>query len=537
MNLISFLLKTSRTTIAVVIFTGTISGSSSVFLIALINDAVNSNGAVSSLQIWTFIGLLVLSFVANFTTQTLLAKMAETAIYQLRLRLSMKILSCPLRHLEELGSNRLLATLTHDTSSIGMGVSSLPFFLINITVIICCLIYLIWLSRLVFLVTVVLFALGIALVQFLFWTIVRFDKLAREEEDRLFKDFRAIIDGIKELKLHRSRHNAFLSEHLQTTAVSLRNYRVAASKFFALATGYGEFQQFILLAVVVFALPHIFLVKSQLFSGYILTLTYLTRAVQMVVQNLSIFSQANVALQKIDQLGLLLSEQTENSVLLKFPSESPSYQIDFIQVTHSYHGKGKQNNFELGPIDLRINSGELIFIVGGNGSGKSTLAKLITGLYIPEKGKILLNGQPITNQNIEAYRQLFTTIFADFYLFDRILGIDLNNLDDQAFEYLQKLELNHKVQVCEGIFSTIDLSQGQRKRLALLIALLEDRPIHLFDEWASDQDPYFRDIFYKQILIELKTMGKIVLVISHDDRYFHLADRIVKLDYGQVVTN
>jgi len=535
MNLISFLLKTSRTMIAVVIFTGAISSFSSVLLIALINDAGKSKGAVSSLQIWTFIGLLVFSSVANFTTQTLLTKMAETTIYQMRLRLSRKILSCPLQHLEELGSNRLLATLTHDISSIGMGVSSLPFFLINITTIIGCLIYLIWLSRLVFLVTVVLFVLGITLVQFLFWSIVRFDKLAREEEDRLFKDFRAITDGIKELKLHRSRQNAFFSEHLQTTAVSLGNYRVAASKFFALATGYGEFQHFVLLAVVVFALPQIFPVNSESLPGYILTLNYLTRAVQMVVQNLSIFSQANVALQKIDHLGLLLSKQAENSVLLKFPSESASHQIDFIQVTHSYDGKGKQNNFELGPIDLTINSGELIFIVGGNGSGKSTLAKLITGLYIPKTGKILLNGQPITNQNIEAYRQLFTTIFADFYLFDRILGIDLENLDGQAIEYLKKLELNHKIELSEGIFSTIDLSQGQRKRLALLIAFLEDRPIYLFDEWASDQDPYFRDIFYNQILIELKTMGKIVLVISHDDRYFHLADRIIKLDYGRLV--
>ena len=186
---------------------------------------------------------------------------------------------------------------------------------------------------------------------------------------------------------------------------------------------------------------------------------------------------------------------------------------------------------------LRLKRGQRYGLCGPNGSGKSTLAKLITGLYIPQKGKILLNGQPITNQNREAYRQLFTAIFADFYLFDRILGINLNNLDDRATKYLQKLELNYKVEVSEGIFSTTDLSQGQRKRLALLVALLEDRPIYLFDEWASDQDPHFREIFYKQILMELKVMGKIVLVISHDDRYFHLADRIVKLDYGQFVTN
>ncbi|MBW4507963.1 MAG: cyclic peptide export ABC transporter [Scytonematopsis contorta HA4267-MV1] len=529
MNLISFLLQTSRAAIIIVFFTAVISGFSSIFLIALINEAVNKKGTVSSFQIWTFIGLLAVSFITNFITQVLLAEIAETSIYKLRLRLSTKILSCPLQHLEELGSNRLLATLTHDTGSIAMGVSSLPFFLINITVIIGCLVYLIWLSQLVFLVTVITFALGTILVQFLFWIIVKFDKLAREEQDSLFKDFRSIIDGVKELKLHRYRQNTFLSEYLQKTAASLLNYRVAASKFFAIATSYGELQQLILLALVVFALPQVLPVNNQLFSGYVLTLTYLTRAVQTIVQNLSIFSQANVALQKIDKLGFVLSEQAEDSLLLQFPSGSSSYQIDFIQLTHSYHNKGKQNNFEIGPIDLTINSGELVFIVGKNGSGKSTLAKLITGLYIPEKGKILLNGQPITDQNREAYRQLFTAIFSDFYLFNRILGLNLKNLDDKAYSYLKKFGLNHKVEVHDGIFSTIDLSQGQRKRLALLIAFLENRPIYLFDEWASDQDPYFREIFYKEILMELKAMGKIVLVISHDDRYFYLADKIVKL--------
>ncbi|MDF5724711.1 MAG: cyclic peptide export ABC transporter, partial [Rhizonema sp. PD37] len=422
MNLISFLLQASRSTIIVVIFTATINGFSNVFLIALINNAVNSRNTVNSLQIWTFFGLLVVSFLANFFTQALLAEMAETSIYKLRLRLSSKILSCPLQHLEELGSNRLLATLTHDTSSLGLGVSSLPFLLVNITVIIGSLIYLIWLSPLIFLVTVVVFVLGIILVQFLFWSLVRLDELAREEEDNLFKDFRGITDGIKELKLHRSRHNSFFSEHLQKTTISLRNYRVSASKLFALGNGYGELQQFILLAIVIFALPQIFPVNRQLFSGYILTLTYLTHAVQTIVQNLSIFAQANVALQKINNLGLLLSEKAENSFLLQFPSESSSYQIDFIQVTHSYQSKDKQNNFQMGPLDLTINSGELVFVVGGNGSGKSTFAKLITGLYTPEKGQILLNGQSITNQNREAYQQLFTTIFADFYLFDRILG-------------------------------------------------------------------------------------------------------------------
>jgi putative ATP-binding cassette transporter len=125
-------------------------------------------------------------------------------------------------------------------------------------------------------------------------------------------------------------------------------------------------------------------------------------------------------------------------------------------------------------------------------------------------------------------------VFSDFYLFDTLLGLQTPELDRRAREYLTKLQLDHKAKVKDGALSTTDLSQGQRKRLALLTAYLEDRPIYLFDEWAADQDPLFKDVFYLQLLPELQAKGKTVLVISHDDRYYHLGDRIIKLDYGKV---
>jgi putative pyoverdin transport system ATP-binding/permease protein len=193
-----------------------------------------------------------------------------------------------------------------------------------------------------------------------------------------------------------------------------------------------------------------------------------------------------------------------------------------------------EQGFKLGPIDLNMRSGELIFIVGSNGSGKSTLAKLITGLYTPRSGQISLNGEPITEANVEWYRQHFATTFADAYLFDSYLGFDNPQLDREVGKYLQEFQLDQKVSVNNGVLSTTSLSQGQRKRLALLTAFLEDRPIYLFDEWASDQDPTFREIFYEQMLIQLKNRGKLVIVITHDDRYFHLADRILQLNYGRV---
>ena len=185
-----------------------------------------------------------------------------------------------------------------------------------------------------------------------------------------------------------------------------------------------------------------------------------------------------------------------------------------------------------GPSTSHCSRGELVFVVGGNGSGKTTLAKLLVGLYSPTAGEMRFNGQPIGDANREHYRQLFSAIFTDGWLFDRLLGMELAQVDGEAEEYLAQLELDHKVRVRDGAFSTTELSHGQRKRLALLTAYLEDRPVYVFDEWAADQDPRFKEVFYTRLLPELKARGKAVLVISHDDRYFHLADRVVKLDYG-----
>src|ERR1044072_6370585 len=203
-------------------------------------------------------------------------------------------------------------------------------------------------------------------------------------------------------------------------------------------------------------------------------------------------------------------------------------------VSHTYYREAENSRFTLGPIDLKLTPGELVFITGGNGSGKTTLAKLLIGLYPPEAGELRINGEPVTDENRDLYRQHFTVVFSDFFLFDSLLGLEAPKLDDKAREYLIKLQLNHKLDVKEGELSTTQLSQGQRKRLALLTAYLEDRSIYLFDEWAADQDPTFKQTFYHSLLPELKARGKTVIVISHDDRYYDVADRLVKLEDGKL---
>jgi putative ATP-binding cassette transporter len=248
-----------------------------------------------------------------------------------------------------------------------------------------------------------------------------------------------------------------------------------------------------------------------------------------------VMSYAHICIGKIDSMKFSLAiPHKPYDPSPEPPPDKAWVSLELIGATHCYQVENQSSSFLLGPLDLCIYPGELIFITGGNGSGKTTLVKLLTGLYPPESGEIRFNDQIITEKNRDHYRQYFTATFSDFHLFDRLLGLEAADLDQQARSYLVKLHLDSKVQVQGGVFSTLDLSYGQRKRLALLTAFLEDRPIYVFDEWAADQDPQFREKFYYELLPELKSRGKTVIVITHDDRYYSVADRIIKLDYGKI---
>jgi putative pyoverdin transport system ATP-binding/permease protein len=221
--------------------------------------------------------------------------------------------------------------------------------------------------------------------------------------------------------------------------------------------------------------------------------------------------------------------------LAQTPNPDPLWhRLDLVNVTHVYRQDGGDQEFQLGPINLTFYPGEWVFLIGGNGSGKTTLAKLLMGLYEPESGEIRIDGKLVTNDERDTYRQRFSAVFYDFYLFERLFGVEAKDLDAKSQKYLELLQLSHKLRIRDGKLSTIDLSQGQRRRLALLSAYLEDRPIYIFDEWASDQDPTFKQFFYYHLLPELTARGKTVVVISHDDTYYSLADRLIKLESGKI---
>jgi putative ATP-binding cassette transporter len=309
---------------------------------------------------------------------------------------------------------------------------------------------------------------------------------------------------------------------------------VAAEFRFIIAQNWNQLLFLVLIGLILFLLPHMDNVSPKALTGYVIATLYLMGPLAGLLGSLSVFGRADIALHKVEQLGLALSshsgDNAENSTV---PAEE-FQSLELIQVMHHYYNEREDETFILGPINLVFKPGELVFLIGGNGSGKSTLAKVITGLYPPVSGELRLNGNLVSDHNRDDYRQCFSVVFSDYFLFERIMGGQSDAGDVRARKYLERLHLNHKVSIKNGVFSTTQLSQGQRKRLALLCAYLEDRPFYLFDEWASDQDPLFKEVFYTKILPELKSNHKIVLVITHDEKYFHCADRIIKLDYGKI---
>jgi putative ATP-binding cassette transporter len=530
----SFLLsRLSRGLVWTAVGAGLLNGACHAGLIAVMNAALQGTDASLTPLAWRFVGLGVLNLISGAVAALLLFRLAQQIIAEMRLELSRTILGTALRQVETVGHARLMAALTDDVHMISHALLIVPAIALNCAIMLACAVYLCWLSWAIFLPMLGSVLVGILGYRALVGSAMRALRRVREEHDVLYGHFRALTEGFKELKLYRHVRTAFLHEHLQPTIAALQHSNIAASVRFVMAESWSLLLMFGLIGVLLFALPQIDGVSHAVLSGYVLTAIYMMRPLGMVLRNLPMLARGHVALRKIASLGLSLAPTPEPAL---DPCRKHWRRLVMRGVTYQYQRAGEDRPFTLGPLDLTLSPSELVFLVGGNGSGKTTLAKLLCALYQPDAGEIVWDGVPVTADDAESYRQLFAVVFADCYLFDRLLGLSPTTADAEAQDYLVRLRLDHKVRVHHGVLSTTDLSQGQRKRLALLTAYLEDRPIYIFDEWAADQDPEFRELFYTQLVPDLRHRGKAVVVISHDTRYYPLADRVLTLRDGQLVS-
>jgi len=543
MKIIRLLLQNSGKDLFLAAIASFVSGISSAGVIAVINYAI---ARISNLPLWLpwlFICLCLVLWLFQFISWVLITRLSQEIIYELRLSMTQRILDCPLQHLETVGAPKLLATLTGDINAIAQASIAISLTIVNLAVLVGIFAYLCWLSPLLSLIVFISIAAGFALYNFLQAKGIREFEKGRQIQDNLFGHFRSVTEGIKELKLNRLRKKAFIESELKLSATQAKHYWVKGITAFAFAGSLGTILFFVPIGLILFVLPRLNLVDTALVASYAIAVLYIINPISEIASSLPQMAQANVSLDKIESLGLSLTDKITETAFGNNQFDGSSCQgavnpwtsLELVDLNHAYRGDTEEHQFNLHDINLKFKPGEIVFIVGGNGSGKSTLVKLITGLYNPDRGKILFNNILVDDSNREWYRQQFSAVFYDFYLFDRLIGIDASR-QSEIEQYLTLLELEHKVTVKDGFLSTINLSQGQRKRLALLTAYLEDRPIYIFDEWASDQDPVFKRIFYKKLLSELKARGKTVIAVSHDDRYFEECDRLIKLDYGRVIS-
>jgi putative ATP-binding cassette transporter len=555
MKLLRFLFRYSPRVIIATTLIGILGGVSSMLILMIINAHLRHADSPGA-DVGKFVALCAVILLANLAARVGISRLTQWSAFDLRLQLGRQWINTPLAELERKGNVKLFAAITQDVERLADSMRALPGICIDITVIVACLGYLAYLSWWVLLVMVGAITVAILSRRVPEKHCERLLADARSHGETLLATFNAMGSGIKELKMNMARWNSYYSGELYETAAKYRDQFCRAEMNYGFIRGYSEIIYFLLVGLLIYGSPLMGELSPAVIVGFAVTLLYVKTNIDHVQDNVTQIARAQIALANLESLGVL--QHTSSLSVAQLRSRTTREQvagyieadaglldqaprqlrdsIAFTGIEYEYARDDGESGFALGPVDLTIHAGELLFVIGGNGSGKTTFAKLLCGLYEPQRGHIALDGVRIEAANRNWYTQHFGTVFADSHLFEKLYGAqDLPQTDAVVTEYLKDFKLQDKVDVTGGRFSTISLSQGQKKRLALVTACVEDRPIYLFDEWAADQDPEFREFFYCRILSRLHARGKTVIVISHDDRYYHVASRIVKFERGRFI--
>jgi cyclic peptide transporter len=504
-----------------------VSASLSIVLVGYINDLATGGLEQPGRALLEVVGLITVTFLLNGLSQTYLASFGASAIAELRRDLSERFLRLDHEQMRAIGKHRVVGSLIADVGRIATLLMVLPLFVFNLALALFCLGWLLLVSPSLFLVFALFmgFAVGSSLYLAL-WS----GGLAlaiREEEDALFESFRALADGKKELSLSEARAEHFLGVVLEGSVERNRVLSYSAQKWWNFSSNWANTMIFCALFTIVFVGDTWLGADGGTVVQFVLGTLFLMNPLSFMITASQDVTLGLASARKVSDLGIDMSSP------LPALLEPPSWTVlKARELVYRY----PHDEFVLGPVDLAITRGEILFLVGGNGSGKSTLALLLAGLARPSGGHIELDGRRVEEEELPGYRQLFTAVFSDFYLFRH--PVDRAGAcvpDERVNALLERMALSDKVTARDGALSTLELSQGQRKRLAMVQCYLDDADIYLFDEWAADQDPEFRAYFYTELLPELKARGRTVIAVTHDDRYFGCADRIVVLERGQLV--
>jgi putative ATP-binding cassette transporter len=505
-------------------------------LLYLIGDSVKSSAIPRWVAVALFIGMLAVFYIAQRILLTTLVRQSERALRDIRLTLSRQLLLVRYASFERIGRAQILAALTHDAGALSYFWPQFVSLCVSSVTIVFSLIYLAFLSPYGFLLTAATIAVGVLIYLYLTHSARRQLKAARRHHDVFLAHVDDLISGMKELKLNKDRRHEIFALRLSETCE--RFFReISAAKIAHNDAGLiGNCIFLVLVGFVTYGMPLLTGLGASRHLAFLVVLLYLADPLVRIITNLPLISSAHVSAQLIRDLGAQLHNDREP--FCAFTAHEPDAALDpqwrelrLVNVRYDYASPIDGWQFSLGPISLTIPRGQVLFVVGGNGAGKSTLGRLLTGLYSPTSGSIYLDDEPITPRNLDAYRQQFAAVFSDYHLFQGIPAIPAAKRAALA-PLMREYALDEDLLTAVGRARIPTLSQGKRKRLALVLTHLEDKAIYFLDEWAADQDPEFRAYFYVSILPALKRAGKTMIVATHDERYFHAADKVLRLESG-----
>ena len=275
LRLFKFLVGASRGMIALTVVAGLITGVCNAGLIALINETLHVSGVSVQTMIWIFVGIAVTKLVTHAISQILLSRFAQRVVAEMRRKLIRRILGVSLRHLESLGISRILASLVDDVQTLTGSMFALPTMAMNVAILAGGSVYLCYLSMEAFAFMSGFIVLGIVAYRLLVVRAYHYVRLAREQQDTLFNHLRALTEGIKELKIHRRRRNAFLEEKIQTATEALQNHNFSAAKRFVLGHSCSQVFLYGAIGFILFALPRMQGIPPEALTGYLLSFVYL----------------------------------------------------------------------------------------------------------------------------------------------------------------------------------------------------------------------------------------------------------------------
>ena len=481
-------------------------------------------------------GLLTYWFSQGFVLRRMTV-VVERIVERIRLRIVDKIRYSDLVSIENIGRAPAYNAISTHALSISRGATGLIAAFIAFAL-------LCWASIIILYLSVTAFVILAGAVMFVVVTfninqarVNAWMTAAVKQDNRFVQAFGDLIDGFKELKINSAKADDFVETSLKPLAAEARELRTEAGLALNRSMLLATLGLFIVLAALVFLLPVLSPDEVSKLPRLTTFMVFLFGPLGQVVGAYPIVNDALASIREIERVEKLLDSIYEKGLADPISAAGAAPPFDMLRCTtlaFSYRDERGQPSFSLEPLDFQLSRGELVFITGGNGSGKSTFLKVLAGLYPPARGSIAVNSVVVGRDNRQSYRNLFSTVFSEFHLFDRVYGI--KEVDHRRVRDLLELtDLSHKTSIVDHQITTLSLSTGQRKRLALVLSLLEDKPILLLDEWAAEQDPPFRRKFYREILPWLKQQEKTVVAVTHDDDHYDVADRVLKMQFGNFV--